>query len=171
MKIAKHLFMLNMSNHATSTTHRIRHLIGCSSVLLIWSGILEMVAIICIFKYEWTLSIYGCSHLISWSGYLRCSNDQTSSGMQSSEEKYRAQKSIIYERTVLWNLNEENEAEKDIFLVDGAPWYLLAFGQKRHECIALQCVSATKVKVLSSTSTSSLSLVSSSSSPRSPSSY
>ena len=48
--------------------------------------------------------------------------------------------SIIYGRTALWNLNEENEAEKDIFLVDGAPWYLLAFGQKRHECIVLQCV-------------------------------
>ena len=47
--------------------------------------------------------------------------------------------SIFYGRTVLWNLNEENEAEKDIFLVDGAPWYLLAFGQKRHECIALTC--------------------------------
>ena len=47
--------------------------------------------------------------------------------------------SIIYGRTALWNLNEENEAEKDIFLVDGAPWYLLAFGQKRHECIALTC--------------------------------
>ena len=59
--------------------------------------------------------------------------------------------SIIYGRTVLWNLNEENEAEKDIFLVDSAPWYLLAFGQKRHECIALQCVSATIVTALSST--------------------
>ena len=67
--------------------------------------------------------------------------------------------SIIYGRTVLWNLNEENEAEKDIFLVDGAPWYLLAFGQKRHECIALQCVSATIVTALSSTSTSPLSLL------------
>ena len=130
-----------------------------------------MVAIFCIFKYEWTLNIYGCSHLISWSGYLRCSNDETSSGMQSSEEKRKAQMSIIYGRTVLWNLNEENEAEKDIFLVDGAPWYLLAFGQKRHECIALQCVSATIVTALSSTSTSPLSLLSSSSSPRSPSSY
>ena len=78
-------------------------------------------------------------HLLSWSGYLRCLNDETSSGMQSSEEKCRAQMSIIYGRTVLWNLNEENEAEKNIFLVDGAPWYLLAFGQKRHECIALTC--------------------------------
>ena len=46
MKIAKHLLMLNMSNHATSTTHKTRHLIGCSSVLLIWNQILEMVAII-----------------------------------------------------------------------------------------------------------------------------
>ena len=54
----------------------------------------------------------------------------------------------------LWknsSVNEENEAKNDIFLVDGAPWYLLAFGQKRHECIALQCVSATIVTALSST--------------------
>ena len=68
--------------------------------------------------------------------------------MQSSEGKCKAQMSISYGGPVLWNLNEENEAEKDIFLVDGAPcWHLVRSVTSALLCSALTCNQSTSVVI------------------------
>ena len=68
--------------------------------------------------------------------------------MQSSEGKCKAQMSISYGGPVLWNLNEENEAEKDIFLVDGAPcWHLVRSVTSALLFSALTCNHSTSVVI------------------------